>query len=136
MPRRSETRLTDTDLRKLRAGIGESERIVFDRDEPGFGVRIAPKRRGPDGQMQDGAATFLIQYMRGAKTRRFALKGYTKTADARVEAKGLLSRIRKDSTFDPSMERRIERRAAAEADAGLFEVVAKNFLAAVPASLR
>lgn len=89
------------------------DRLVFDDDCPGLGVRVT----------QDGAKVFVFQYRRGALTRRLRLGRYGTEADGRdgltlaaarklaIEARGQVAAGR-----DPAAERKeADAKQAAEA---------------------
>jgi hypothetical protein len=50
-------------VRTEQLGAGQSERIIFDDDIPGFGLRLRER----------GSRTFVFQYKLGAKQRRITL---------------------------------------------------------------
>ena len=65
MPKRSSTRLTKRVVDTIPT---DRERIVFDSDLPGFGVRVLPS----------GLKSFIVQYRNGeGRTRRLALGTYS-----------------------------------------------------------
>ena len=88
-------RLTGPNVARLDLPVGKTERIVFDDDLPGFGVRI---RAG-------GKRTWIIQYRKGAKQRRLTL-GTLRAIDpakARKSAENLLAKIQLGG--DPQAEK-------------------------------
>ena len=96
-------RLTKVAVAKLSIPDGKSERIVFDDELPGFGLRL---RAG-------GSAVWIAQYRIGTQQRRVTL-GKLSTLDpdkARVEARKVLANA--DLGTDVQAERR--RRQANEA---------------------
>jgi integrase len=78
-----------------------SEKFFWDDSLPGFGIRIKPS----------GAKTYLIQYRRGARQRRYAIGacGTFRLEEARERARRLLVSIRDGG--DPSGDRKQKRQA-------------------------
>jgi integrase len=78
-----------------------SEKFFWDDSLPGFGIRIKPS----------GARTYLIQYRRGARQRRYAIGacGTFRLEEARERARRLLVSIRDGG--DPSGDRKQKRQA-------------------------
>src|SRR5262245_7285930 len=97
-------KLTATEIKKLVLPSCVVDRIFWDDDIGGFGVRL---RAG-------GSATYIVQYDLGGKSRRVTL-GSTTLLDpgaARTKAKDLLAQVRLGG--DPAAERRERRTQAAE----------------------
>jgi integrase len=97
-------KLTTTSIKKLVLPPGVADRIFFDDDVGGFGVRL---RAG-------GSATYIVQYDLGGKSRRVTL-GATTLLDlgaARTKAKDLLAQVRLGN--DPAADKRTRRAQAAE----------------------
>jgi len=88
-------KLTDAMLRKYRPKTARDE--VFDKDVPGFGVRIT----------QGGKAFFFVRRVRGEKVR-FSLGHYpaVSLAKARSEALAIVDKIRLGE--DPRPKRKVE----------------------------
>jgi Arm DNA-binding domain len=97
-------RLTASTIRSLTLPPGEVDRVFFDDDMPGLGLRL---RVG-------GAKTWLLQYAVAGKTRRMTL-GSIAVLDpgkARETAKDLLAQVRLGR--DPAHEKVSARLKAAE----------------------
>lgn len=97
-------RLSTTTVRALALPPGAVDKVFFDADLPGFGVRL---RRG-------GSRTWLVQYAIAGKTRRIVL-GSVAALDpgkARATAKDLLAAVRLGR--DPAAEKAETRIKAAE----------------------
>jgi integrase len=97
-------KLTPTAIKQLVLPPGVADRIFFDDDVGGFGVRL---RAG-------GSATFIVQYDLGGKSRRITL-GSTTLLDpgaARNKARALLAQARLGG--DPAADKRTRRAQAAE----------------------
>jgi integrase len=97
-------RLTANNVRALELPAGKTERIFFDSELPGFGLRI---RSG-------GSKTWCVQYKFGTKHRRIVL-GSLSTLDpgkARETAKDLLAAVRLGR--DPAGDRLEARAKTAE----------------------
>jgi len=97
-------RLTTSTIAKLTLPDGVSERIFWDDDLPGFGLRL---RAG-------GSQTFVAQYDFGRKTRRMSL-GSSKLlglSAARASARDILARVRLGE--DPQAAKAQARVAASE----------------------
>jgi integrase len=95
---------------------GKSERIVFDDDIKGFGLRV---REG-------GSQTWIYQYRIGSKQRRMALGSATSVplTVARENAGRLEARVKLGG--DPAMDKETARRSADET----FGVLVDQYLAA------
>jgi integrase len=95
MPKRSSTRLTKRVVDTIPT---DREKIVFDSDLPGFGVRVLPS----------GLKSFIVQYRNAeGRTRRLALGTYSDafTVDqARKKATAELTKVGEGG--DPSADRR------------------------------
>jgi integrase len=78
-----------------------AEKFYWDEALPGFGIRVKPS----------GAKTFIIQYRRGARQRRYAIGacGTFRLEEARERARRLLVSVRDGE--DPSGDRRLKRQA-------------------------
>ena len=92
-------KLTQATVDRLAAG-GE-ERLVFDDDMPGFGLRL----------FATGRKSWLVQYRHGRRQRRVSLgdAAVVPAAKARAEARRLLSEV--GVGRDPQGERQRERKA-------------------------
>ena len=64
----------------------QSDYIIFDKELPGFGLRVLPS----------GKKSYLVQYRAGGRTRRytFGRHGPMTPEEARKEATSLLAEIR------------------------------------------
>jgi integrase len=78
-----------------------TEKFYWDEALPGFGIRVKPS----------GAKTYLIQYRRGARQRRYAIGacGTFRLEEARERARRLLVSVRDGD--DPSGDRKLKRQA-------------------------
>jgi integrase len=97
-------KLTTASIKQLVLPPGVADRIFFDDDIGGFGVRL---RAG-------GSASYVVQYDLGGKSRRVTL-GPTALLDqgvARAKAKDLLAQVRLGG--DPAADKRMRRAQAAE----------------------
>ncbi len=76
----------------------QKETIYWDRDLPGFGVRVYPS----------GSKTYLVQFRSPGGTRRAVLgrHGTLSTSEARRRAAAMLTRIRVDEEPEPEPEPR------------------------------
>ena len=108
-------RLTKANVQALSLPPGVRDKIFFDDDLPGFGLRLR------DG----GRRTWIVQYRTGKKQRRVAIgtAGSTDAPEARQRAKSILSRVHLGA--DPQTEKS-EARAEASATLG---VLVNRFLA-------
>lgn len=77
-------KLTKTTIADLTLPDGINDKIYFDDDMPGFGVRLR----------SSGKQNLLLQYAIGGITRRMSLGPVSELARARAEAKTLQARIR------------------------------------------
>jgi integrase len=103
-PERISMKLTTANIKKLTLPVGVADRIFFDDDLGGFGVRLR------DG----GSATYVVQYDLGGKSRRVTLGPVTllDNGAARTKARNLLAHVRLGG--DPAAEKRERRVQAAE----------------------
>src|SRR5262245_8493607 len=109
-------KLNATTIKKLTLPPGVADRIFFDDDLGGYGVRL---RAG-------GSASYVVQYDLGGKSRRVTL-GSTALLDqgvARAKAKDLLAQLRLGG--DPAVDKRMRRTQAAET----FGVLVRRYLIA------
>jgi integrase len=81
--------------------FGRTEKFYWDETLPGFGIRVKPS----------GAKTYLIQYRRGARQRRYAIGacGTFRLEEARERARRLLVSVRDGA--DPSGDRQLKHKA-------------------------
>jgi integrase len=107
-------RLTDKTTARLRLELGETDRVWWDEDISGFGIRLR------DG----GSRTWIYRYRIGSKQRSVILGSATAVplAVARKNASGLAARIRLGE--DPALDRD---NARLEAD-NTFGVLAQQYL--------
>src|SRR5690242_11886423 len=99
MPKRSATRLMK---RMVDAIPADRDRILFDADLPGFGVRVLPS----------GAKTFIVQYRNAeGRTRRLALGAYGPLTVDEARKRALAQLREVEIGGDPSHARRDERTA-------------------------
>src|SRR5262245_40008024 len=103
-------KLTTASIKQLVLPPGVADRIFFDDDIGGFGVRL---RAG-------GSASYVVQYDLGGKSRRVTLGPVTllDQGAARTKAKDLLAQVRLGG--DPAADKRMRRRQAAETFGGLL----------------
>ena len=97
----SKIKLTGEAVDRLKLEPGETDRIWWDRDLPGFGIRVhAGSKRRP------GKRMWIIQYRLGANQRRLRLgsRAELDATSARVKAKDLLAGVRLGQ--DPQAKRR------------------------------
>jgi integrase len=89
-------RLTVASIEGLKLHTGVADKIIFDDDVPGFGIRVRAS----------GARTWIYQYKIGGKTRRLVLGQVTaiKPARAREIAGELHAKVRLGG--DPASEKR------------------------------
>ena len=89
-------RLTSAAVEGLELDTGVTDKIVFDDDVPGFGIRVRAS----------GARTWIFQYKIGGKTRRLVLGQVSaiKVAKARDIAGELYAKVRLGG--DPASEKR------------------------------
>ncbi|SEE28090.1 protein of unknown function [Rhizobiales bacterium GAS191] len=105
-------KLTNEGVARMKLPEGKSERLEFDSDLPGFGVRL---RAG-------GKRTWVVQYRLGAKQRRMTL-GSLATIDAteaRRRAKSALAKVHLGQ--DPQMQKGEARAQAAVTLGGVVEL--------------
>jgi integrase len=95
----------------LKLDTGETDRIVFDDDVPGFGIRVRAS----------GARTWVFQYKIAGRTRRLVIGQVSaiKTARAREIAADLHAKVRLGG--DPATEKRLRVRRVADTFAPLVE---------------
>ncbi|MBD3678670.1 MAG: tyrosine-type recombinase/integrase [Rhodobacteraceae bacterium] len=86
--------------------VGEKDRIVFDSDVPGFGIRVMPS----------GRKSYVIQYRAGGRTRRMVIGSHNvlTAEEARSEARTRLAAVAKGA--DPAEAKALERRAPTISD--------------------
>jgi integrase len=111
----SQTRLTASSIRTLTLPPGVADKVFFDSDLPGFGLRMRAS----------GSHSWMIQYAIAGKTRRIVL-GLVKALDAgaaRATAKMLLAQVRLGR--DPAAEKDQARARLAET----FGALLPRFLA-------
>jgi Arm DNA-binding domain/Phage integrase central domain len=115
-------KLTERVVRSLALQSGEGERIIFDGEIAGLGVRL---RAG-------GSRVWVFQYKLGEKSRRMTLGAISAidAVKARDTAKDLYARVRLGQ--DPQGERNKNKATAAET----FEAVAELYLAHQVTELR
>lgn len=105
----ADLKLTDRVISALSCPPGRRDVLFFDRDLPGFGLRVTDR----------GTRTFMYQYRYGRLIRRGRLGVWGEAgctaAKARAEAEILRGRVRAGG--DPFGERRQAREAAAEREA-------------------
>src|SRR6516164_747514 len=89
-------RFTTAALSDLKLESGVTDRIIFDDDVPGFGIRMRAS----------GARTWIFQYKIGGRTRRLVLGQVSaiKLAKARDIASELHAKVRLGG--DPASEKR------------------------------
>jgi integrase len=107
-------RLTTAAVGGLKLDLGVADKIVFDDDVPGFGIRVRAS----------GARTWIYQYKIGGKTRRLVLGHATaiKAARAREIASELHAKVRLGG--DPATEKREKVQRALDT----FGALAERFL--------
>ena len=96
MPRRSQHRITKRCVDALRAR--EKDYVIWDRDLPGFGVRVGPS----------GRKTFVVQARGpcGSKRASIGRHGDVTVAEARKRAAGCIGRIKRGADSVPAGSRR------------------------------
>jgi integrase len=107
-------RLTTASIGALKLDTGIADKIVFDADVPGFGIRLRAS----------GARTWIYQYKIGGRTRRLVLGQVSaiKLAKARDIAADLHAKVRLGG--DPASEKRANVRQANNT----FGVLVERFL--------
>jgi integrase len=107
-------KLTETGLPKLKLGNGETDRIFFDDEIPGFGVRI---REG-------GSRKFVLHYRIGGNQRRYTIGtvGVMKLEEAHKRARRALVDV--DDGKDPAAQKAEAKEAAKQS----FKSVADEYL--------
>ena len=97
-------KLTAANIRTLKLPPGVIDRVYFDEDLPGFGLRVRAS----------GVHTWMIQYAIAGRTRRvvLGLQSALEPGKARATAQKLLARVRLGK--DPASEKHQARAAAAE----------------------
>jgi integrase len=115
-------RLTAAALGDLKLDSGVTDRIVFDDDVPGFGIRMRAS----------GAQTWIFQYKIGGRTRRLVIGQVSaiKLAKARDIASELHAKVRLGG--DPASEKREKVQRALDT----FGSLAERFLEQYRARLR
>ena len=88
-------KLTNESVARLKLQDGKSERLEFDKDLPGFGIRL----RG------GGKRTWIVQYRLGTKQRRLTLGSLAAidATEARRRAKSALANVHLGR--DPQMQK-------------------------------
>jgi integrase len=101
-------------VRTEQVEAGKSERIIFDDDVPGFGLRIR----------EQGSRTFIFQYKLGTKQRRMALGAATALGVTKVRkiAERLHARVKLGE--DPASDKADAKASAART----FKAVADEYL--------
>jgi integrase len=94
-------RLTDSFVRTLACAPDKSEEVIFDKDLPGYGVRVR----------SNGGKTRLVQYAIHGRTRRIFFGPNMADRDARPQAEKILARVRLGE--DPAAEKALRRAEAA-----------------------
>jgi integrase len=104
-------KLTTTEIKKLVLPPGVIDKVFWDDDVGGFGLRL---RAG-------GSASYIVQYDLGGKSRRVTLGPVTllDNSVARTKAKDILARARLG--FDVAAEKRERRAQAAETFGALLK---------------
>ena len=112
-------KLTGKTIDGLKLAPGQKEKIYYDEDIPGFGLRI---REG-------GSRTLVLTYKIGKQNRRLNLGPAVPEAfpNIRKRAADLLARVRLGG--DPSAEKKAAEDAADRARAESFKAVADLYLA-------
>ena len=112
-PEETEMKLTPANIAALTLPDGIADKIYFDEDMPGFGVRLR----------RSGKRSLVLQYAVASRTRKIPLGPVTDLAKARSTAKTLLAKIRLGG--DPASERVQARARAGET----FGALIKPFIA-------
>lgn len=117
-------RFSDAYVRRLKLGAGEKDRIEWDPEMPGFGVRLRSTK-----------STYLVQYRFQKATQRESLGDVRKLTleDARKVARQFFAKL--ELGLDPRDEKR-KAEAAAEAARLTFKAVVELYLRAKEARMR
>lgn len=117
-------RFTDAYVRRLQLGPGERDRIVWDPEMPGFGVRLRSTK-----------AVYIVQYRFQKATQRESLGDIRKLTveDARKVARQFFARL--ELGMDPREEKR-KAEEAAEAARLTFKTVSDLYLKAKEPKMR
>src|SRR6516164_146069 len=112
-------RFTTAALSDLKLESGVTDRIIFDDDVPGFGIRVR----------SSGAQTWIFQYKIGGKTRRLVLGQVSaiKLAKARDIAGELHAKVRLGG--DPASEKREKVQRALDTFGSLAERFLEHYRA-------
>jgi len=110
--------LTDLGIRKLKAPRTGKRREKYDRQIPGFAIRITDR----------GARSYILIYTHGGRRRRFTIGrvGEVSLEDARELARQLRGQVRREGR-DPAAEQKAARGLAKIATAETFAEVVKLF---------
>jgi hypothetical protein len=114
-------RLAAATVSNLKLDSGVTDRIIFDDDVPGFGIRLR----------SSGAQTWIFQYKIGGKTRRLVLGQVSaiKLAKARDIAGELHAKVRLGG--DPASEKREKVQRALDTFGSLAERFLEQYHARV-----
>ena len=117
-------RFTDAYVRRLQLGPGEKDRIVWDPEMPGFGIRLRSTK-----------AVYIVQYRFQKATQRESLGDVRKLIleDARKVARQFFAKL--ELGMDPREEKR-KAEAAAEAERLTFKAVSDLYLKAKETKMR
>ncbi len=99
-------KLTKREIDALTCPPGRRDRLVFDDELRGFGLRIT----------SDGSKVFLFQYRAGGQVRRLPLGLYGELTPAEARQRAEVARGQVRDGGDPVAERAQQRAAVAEAD--------------------
>jgi len=121
---RIQQRFSDAYVRRLKLGAGENDRIEWDTEMPGFGVRLRSTK-----------ATYLVQYRFQRATQRESLGDVRKLTleDARKVARQFFAKL--ELGIDPREEKR-KGEAAAEVARLTFKTVVDLYLKAKERKMR
>ena len=116
-----EMKLTQDTVAKLTLPPGKTERVVWDDDVPGFGVRLRPH-----------SATYVFRYRRGPRQPRVTIGAVAAitAAQARTNASQLYAKVKLGA--DPASERAETLARANET----FELALRDYLVRMRAKLR